>query len=195
MSSTNSQTTIADLIEDFGIAPKLSPQSDGDYRLLKASAIRDGQIDPQLLEPADTVRKSSMTKHILRNGDVLFQAKGSVLQAYSVTTDIANMVASQMFFWIRPDTAKILPEFLCWYLNSRYVQDELERQTSGAVVKHVKRDVLLGLELNPPPIAEQQHFVRLLSEFSTERTLTLDYLQTRKTLIEARILTALGAYT
>ena len=57
-----------------------------------------------------------MEKNLLRKGDLLFAGKGTTYLCTLFNLDI-KAVASTTLYVIRVQNDKVLPEYLCWYLN------------------------------------------------------------------------------
>ena len=61
---------------------------------------------------------------------------------------------------LRPDTNRIHPRFLFFYTHNLF--DVLNKHVRGAAVPHLEKDLLLDLEIDLPPLADQEQIVGIL---------------------------------
>ena len=86
-------------------------------------------------------------KHMLKDGDVLFAAKGTKNFAAVFENHNEPSVASTSFFVIRPTDKNVLPEYLAWFLNSHPIQNLLKGQATGTSIPSISKHVLENLEI------------------------------------------------
>ena len=100
--------------------------------------------------------------YVVREGDVLFQVRGWRHRAGVVRGFDASTLAASHFFVVCPDTSRVLPEYLAWYINQPEAQDQLERDAHGTGnVTVVPRAMFENLEIPVPPLVVQEHIVAL----------------------------------
>ena len=133
------------------------PIAEGEVVYLQAKHFDEaGQIS-SMLHPdlmADTVSE----KHLLRQGDVLFAAKGTKNFAAVYNID-EPAVASTSFFVIRLEDdfrSSVLPAFLSWLINHPVAQTFLKGQAMGSSIASISKVVLEELEISIPPIQKQE---------------------------------------
>ena len=80
-------------------------------------------------------------KHLLKDGDVLFSAKGTKNFAAVFENHNEPSVASTSFFVIRPTDNKVLPQFLAWFLNNPTTQTLLKAQAIGTSIPSISKQV------------------------------------------------------
>ena len=95
-------------------------------------------------------------KHLLRNGDVLFAAKGTKTFAAVFETHNKKAVASPSFFVIRQTNIELLPGYLAWLLNSHPTLTLLKSQAIGSSIPSISKHVLENLEIPVPSIQTQK---------------------------------------
>lgn len=116
----------------------------------------------------------------LRAGDVLIiEGNGSAQQIGRTALflgEIPDCVHQNHVIRIRPDPARLLPEFLNWFLNSPAGQDAVQAQsrtTSGLRTLSVGR--IKQIEVPVPPLTEQRRLMAELDTLQAEMTtLTCD---------------------
>ena len=102
-----------------------------------------GQLH-SVLHP-DLVAEGISEKHLLKNGDVLFAAKGTKNFAAVFENHNEPSVASTSFFVIRPSDKKVLPQYLAWFLNNHTTQTLLKGQAIGTSIPSISKQVLENL--------------------------------------------------
>ena len=114
-----------------------------------------GELNPDLA--ADGISE----KHLLKDGDVLFAAKGTKNFAAVFENHNEPSVASTSFFVIRPTDKKLLPQYLAWALNSHATQTLLKGQAIGTSIPSISKQVLENLEITIPNIEKQNTIVQI----------------------------------
>lgn len=110
-------------------------------------------------------------KHLLKDGDVLFAAKGTKNFAAVFENHNEPSVASTSFFVIRPTDNKVLPEFLAWFLNNHTTQTLLKAQAIGTSIPSISKQVLENLEMPVPDIKTQKAIVEISKLRNKEKSL------------------------
>ncbi len=133
------------------------PTADGEVVYLQAKHFDEaGQLNATL--HPDLMAETVSDKHLLRQGDVLFAAKGT--KNFAAVYDIEEpAVASTSFFVIRLEEEfkyRILPEFLVWLINHPVAQAYLKGQAMGSSIASISKGVLEELEISVPAIKTQE---------------------------------------
>lgn len=98
----------------------------------------------------------------LREGDVLFVAKGARFYAAFVEAPPAQAVCSPAFFRIRvAEPAAVDPAFLAWQINQPPFQRRLHQAAEGSGQLSIRRPVLEALPLSLPALGRQRSVVAL----------------------------------
>ena len=150
------------------------PVSKGDIIYLQAKHFdRKGRLNSILRPNLSSVGIGE--KHLLKEGDVLFAAKGTKnFAAWYKDKDIPA-VASTSFFVIRLIDNfhnKILPEFLAWYINQPISQRFLKMRARGTSMVSISKAALEELEIPVPEIKTQQTILKISHLSITEKELT-----------------------
>jgi len=126
-------------------------------------------------------------KHLLKPGDVLFAAKGTKNFATVYNHHNEPAVASTSFFVFRLKDEDLLPEYLCWFLNSHATQTLLKGQAIGTSIVSISKAVLEALEIRVPNIKTQKAILEIANLRSKEKSLKLDIENLRDKLIQHQI--------
>jgi len=96
------------------------------------------------------------------NGDVLLQVRGTVHRA-GVVRDLPDpTLAANHFYILRPDTTRVIPEFVAWYLNQSTAQSQiLKGAQSAGTVSIVPKAMFESIEVPIPSLDKQCHIVEL----------------------------------
>ena len=139
--------------------------SDGDVAYLQAKHFdENGELNSVLHN--DLKADNRTEKHLLKNGDILFAAKGTKNFATHYKEQNQPSVASTSFFVIRvhPNFRnKILPEFLVWFINNPSSQNILKSRAIGTSIVSISKTVLEELEISVPPIETQKAILKIHS--------------------------------
>jgi len=100
-------------------------------------------------------------KHLLKQGDVLFAAKGTKNFAAVFYSANQPAVASTSFFVLRLTVSHVLPEYLTWYLNNPSTQTLLKGQAMGTSIASISKTVLEDLEITVPVIESQKAILQI----------------------------------
>lgn len=148
-----------------------------------------GQLN-SVLHP-DLLAEGISEKHLLKDGDVLFAAKGTKNFAAVFENHNEPSVASTSFFVLRPTDKKVLPRYLAWFLNSHTTQTLLKGQAIGTSIPSISKQVLENLEITVPGIEIQKAILQITKLRSKEKSLKQNIEILREKKIQQQIIKAL----
>lgn len=148
-----------------------------------------GQLH-SVLHP-DLVAEGISEKHLLKDGDVLFAAKGTKNFAAVFENHNEPSVASTSFFVIRPAGKKVLPQYLAWFLNNHTTQTLLKGQAIGTSIPSISKQVLENLEIPVPDIKTQKAIVEISKLRNNEKSLKQKIEALREKQIQQQIINAI----
>lgn len=158
-----------------------------DYKLITPSCIKDSKIQSFEYGSVES-DKEIHSKYFLVKDDILFQAKGNKSDSILIKENIENLLPSTSYFILRPDLTKIVPKYLQWILKTEVAEKYFEKNTSGATIKVIRKNILEDFDFNLPPLEEQKEFATLIEAFEIEKKETEKYLKAKEELIERKIL-------
>lgn len=131
-------------------------------------------------------------KHLLKQGDVLFAAKGS--NNFAAVYDNANLpaVASTSFFVIRLTVKNVLPEYLAWFLNNPSTQSLLKGQAMGTSMVSISKSVLEELEITVPGIESQKAILQITKLRLKEKAIKQKIEVLREQQIQSKLIKAIS---
>ena len=119
----------------------------------------------------DLMAENISEKHLLKEGDVLFAAKGTKNFAVVFENHNEPSVASTSFFVLRPTDKKVLPHYLAWFLNSHTTQKLLKGQAIGTSIPSISKQVLENLEIAVPGMETQKAILKITMLRNREKAL------------------------
>lgn len=139
------------------------PVPTGSCRFVRIGDIsQDGELLTNELiriEPNESIKDDLF----LRSGDVLFPNRGTRTTALAFRLDVPCTVVGAQFFVLRPDPARVLPEYLAWFLRSDEAARHFEGRRKGSYVQIIQRSDLAEMEMPLPSLEVQQKIVEAAS--------------------------------
>jgi type I restriction enzyme, S subunit len=141
-------------------------QSDDGIRLIQTGNIGDGTFKDRE-EKARYISESTFKR--LRcteifEGDCLVSRLPEPVGRSCILPSIPRSITAVDCSIIRFKQSLILPEYFCYFSQSRNYQILVESKTSGTTRKRISRSHLSEIEIPLPPLAEQKRIVALLDE-------------------------------
>lgn len=166
------------------------PLGEGDVIYLQVKHFDEmGQLQSAL--HGDLLSAYISQKHLLKNGDVLFAAKGTKNFATVFENFNEPSVASTSFFVLRPTDKKVLPDYLAWVLNSHTTQTLLKSQAIGTSIPSISKQVLENLEIAVPSIEMQNAILQITKLRNKEKSLRQKIETLREKQIQQQIINAI----
>lgn len=166
------------------------PSGFGELVYLQSKHFDDyGQLHVDLYP--DLIAEGISEKHLLKEGDVLFAAKGTKNFAAVFENFNEPSVASTTFFVIRMTDKNVLPHYFAWFLNSHSIQALLKAQAIGTSIPSISKQVLENLEIAIPNIQTQKAILEITRLRTKEKSLKQKIEILRELQIQQQIFNAL----
>ena len=124
---------------------------------------------------------------LIQFGDLIFRSRGQTNTAALLNEEAEDVIVAAPLFRVRPNTKKVVPAFLLWWINQSSSQHYLSSRSMGTMIKMVSKQSLEDLEIRLPPLAQQHKIVEFFSLSVKEQRL-LDEIKNRKALYTQGIL-------
>ena len=121
-----------------------------------------GAIDTEQLITTELTGKKQ--PDYLKEGDILFVAKGAKHFATYVQQVPEQSVCSPHFFIVRIQPQykdKVLAEFINWQLNQSFSQRYFINSAEGSLYVSIRRKILEDTPITVPPLVTQQRIISL----------------------------------
>lgn len=133
-------------------------------------------------------------RHLVESGDLVFRSRGQTNTSALVDQDIGTAVIAAPLLRIRSDHAKVVPGYLCWFINLPSTQARLASHAKGTAVRMISKHALDNLDVVIPPLEQQHRIVELATLAADEQRLIKELAIKRKQYME-RILMQVASET
>ena len=175
---------IADIQLGYQARSKIQENLKGTYRLIQGKDFNEyNQLVVESLIHFFPERKSN--NYLIKKGDILFQARGTNHYAYCVREILQNVLAAGSFYIICVRSEKILPEYLCWWLNQSPAQNYFQSRASATIISYISINAIALLKIPVPPLSIQEKVVGLIDLMNKEQAQTDRLVKLRRQLIQS----------
>ena len=181
-------SAIADVIPGYAFRSRVTPQPDGNVRVIQMKDIDDRDA----LQTADLVRThlSGADQHLrVQEGDLIFRARGLFHTAAIAPAHITDAIVAAPLMLVRVTDRRVTPSYVRWYINHPKTQVTLSNLAAGSYVRSITKASLATLEVALPPLDAQKRIVEiailgerehaLMKGISEKRTRLLDEILAR----------------
>ena len=145
--------------------------ADCGVRAFRSANVREGFINNSDWVYFSPEGHQTNKKSQLEEGDVLIVRSGYPGTACVVTKEFVGTNAIDVVI-ARPNTLKILPEYLCAFTNSSMGKNQVLNLQGGMAQKHLNVSSYQVLNIKLPPIFEQKKITKILSAWNQAITAT-----------------------
>lgn len=125
--------------------------------------------------------------HLLQDGDLVFISKGFRFFAWTYRSSIGPAIASSIFFVIRPDKTRVVPEYLTMLFNMPDSISYFEQLSAGSSIPSIRKSELGEFKVKLPPLNQQQHIAALFELHQRAMALNKELENKRSRLLQATI--------
>ncbi len=125
-------------------------------------------------------------------GDILLTARGQDHRAYLIDMELSEVLASSVFYIIRPIESLVLPRYLVWWLNQPEAQATLDFAAHGTGIGYISRPLMEVLPVVVPPLDVQQRIAETMDLWRRQHSIQARLDQKREQLIHAVCRQAVG---
>ncbi len=146
---------VASVSTGFPVRRKVQSQAGGDVVLvqIKGAGGAEGGCTPTTVKLRNDGGR--FERHLLRDGDLLFQSRGS-RHPVAVADPTVRGIAAAGLHVIRPDDARLRSDFLAWWLNHPSSQTRLISDFArGTYIPFVSKSALESFPIPLPPLDVQ----------------------------------------
>lgn len=173
---------IAEVRVGYFFRSRLEHDPKGDVLVVQMKDL-DDKSDLQLDGAARVALPTGKSRHLLKEGDLLFRSRGRSTTAALVPSDLGPAVLSAPMLLIRP--TRVLPAYLQWFINSGNTQRVLAGMAKGTLVTMIGATELRSLEVPIPPPDQQRKIAEISKLAKTEQRLMADIAERSEKWVEA----------
>lgn len=125
--------------------------------------------------------------HLLQDGDILLVGKGQRNFAWTYHKSFGSAMASSIFFVIKPDTSRVIPEFLTIIFNMHQTQSYFQTLGAGSSIPSIRISELEVFTFSLPSMEVQQKTVSIKQLHYKDMELSNKILTEKQKLYQATI--------
>ena len=151
---------VADIMPGLPFRSRIENETQGAFVVIQPRDLKDdGQID---VDSAAKVRRLPPPQRgFLESGDVVMQPRGTRFSVGQFETADLPAVAAAPLFILRPDRARIVPEFMLAVLMAPATHVILRQSAVGTYVPQIPRQAIESLTFELPDFPSQMRLVEL----------------------------------
>lgn len=125
------------------------------YPLLTLRSINSKGFIDQSEITVFNASESLDSEYLTRQGDVVVRLSAPYT-AVLIDKETEGMVVSSNFVLIRTNESKLLPEYLCWLLNTDKIRKDVFANTFSSMIATIKSSYFTNLEITLLSVERQQ---------------------------------------
>lgn len=172
---------VADIKTGLVLARKKATEPTAHTYDYKVITLRSTSVSRNINEKYfdDFISKEKISSDLLSsNGDIIIRIS-EPYTAVHITDKFSNKIIPSSFYIIKLKDAKILPEYLTWYLNSECAQKQFMTHNISSTVNIIKSSSLRQIKIQAPDLDKQKLIVNI-RELHLKELILLDELNMEK---------------
>lgn len=150
---------LADIRAGYTFRESPNELKGSDVRMLQIKDIRDTDfINPQLLQEIEWTGKDLTPS--LEVGEIVVAARGISNKA-AILLSPATVIATNQLLILKVKQDKLLPAYLCWFLNREATQKKLKETHMGSNMPSINKAGLGSIQIPLLSIDQQKKIVRI----------------------------------
>jgi restriction endonuclease S subunit len=147
---------IANISTGYSFRSKVRHDPEGDTKVIQMRNI--DECEGIMIEDLRMIANFNPRndRYFLDEGDIIMTNKGYNLKAYLIPEGIGKVVAANSFIVLKAASTKVIPEYLVWFLNAKYMQHFLKAISAGTHTPSLSKRALEAVEISLPPVEKQQ---------------------------------------
>lgn len=122
--------------------------------------------------------------HFVRRKDLIFRSRGKMTATTIIDTELERVIIAAPLLRVRIKDERVLPEYLCWFINQPPSRAFLHSRATGTAVMTVGKSVLENLEVLLPDIETQKRIAKITALSNEEQRLMRDLAAQKKRLAD-----------
>lgn len=136
------------------------------------------------------------SRYFVSGGEVVFRSRGELNVAAAIGPALAEPIAIILpLVILRPEPARVLPEYLAWAINQPDAQRQLDAEAQGTGLRMIPMVALENLDIPVPSLLSQARIGELSSLARQEWRLLRELAERRNDLVSAILSGAARAAT
>lgn len=150
--------------------PKLAQDTKIRYNLLTLNNINeDGLIFNEIFDEFHSYEE--LDEHYFTEKDDILLRLSQPFTSVYIDEKHTGLLTPSYFATIKVNDNRVLPQFLAWYLNTKYVKHELERSQSGSRILATNQQAIKNIPIKLPSMTKQKAIIELYELHLKEKNL------------------------
>ena len=161
---------------------RIEPEADGTVAVIQ---MRDLTDDNKLSHRnLITVTMDGLSdRHLVKRKDLIFRSRGQTTTAAIIDTEIGPAVVAAPLLRVRVTSKRVLPEYLCWFVNQASAQAFLHSRATGTAMTMIGKSALDALQVPLPALDTQRQIVALADLANEEQRLMRELAKKKEKLV------------
>lgn len=168
----------------FGLYTK--PTEDGSAAYLQARHFDDWGSQNKNVDAFIQIDNKNEA-HLLEEGDILLVGKGLRNFAWTYHKSFGPATASSIFFVIKSDRSKVIPEFLTTLFNMSQTQSYFQTLGAGSSIPSIRKSELEAFTIKLPTLELQQKAIEIKQLHYKDMDISKKILSEKQKLFQAVI--------
>ncbi|MFD3464218.1 restriction endonuclease subunit S [Nocardia fluminea] len=165
----NERLILGDLAEitpgpSGSLLDRVGDEPDGAPVVNPSDITRRNQVDTSNLRRLPREEAGRLARFILQQGDIVLVRQGSLGRLALIGRELDGGLYNSSCVRLRCRDSRVLPEYLCQYLSSPAMQEELRRRALPGTVQSLNAKILGSLPVVIPPLNRQRDLVSAVSD-------------------------------
>ena len=149
---------------------RIEPEVDGTIAVIQMRDLtEDNKLSHRNL--ITTKMNDLSDRHLVKRKDLIFRSRGQTTTAAIIDTKIGPAVVAAPLLRVRVVNKKVLPEYLCWFVNQSSAQAFLHSRATGTAMTVIGKSALDDLQVPLPDLTTQERIVALADLSNKEQKL------------------------
>ena len=178
---------IATVQMGVSLRSRLDPKKDGDLTVIQMGDISGEHGLPfahnltHIHQLAAIHEQGFKEHHFMQQKDLIFRSRGTLTTAAIINDDeIDRAIVLAPLLRIRVTDDRVMPEYLCWFINQPPAQSFLRNLGTGTTMVVIGKSILEALYVPIPSLANQNKIIELAILSHREREITEGILAMKK---------------
>lgn len=160
---------LVDFSSGLMVSRKNEENAKQSYKVINlATVTKSGEIN--LKKSNDLKTSEDVSKYIVKQGDVIIKLSPPY-DAFCITGTMDNYILSHYYCKMEINSSKIIPEYLTWYLNSKYAERFFRLFSKGSTIRRLPINRLKGIDIEMIAIEDQKNIVEMNKLIKREKKL------------------------
>ena len=162
---------------------RIEPEADGTVAVIQMRDLTDDNKLSHRNLILITIKMNGLSDHLVKRKDLIFRSRGQTTTAAIIDTEIGPAVVAAPLLRVRVTSKRVLPEYLCWFVNQASAQAFLHSRATGTAMTMIGKAALDALQVPLPALETQERIVALAALANEEQRLMRELAKKKEKLV------------